>query len=78
MYHYCQIVESNYEIIYLPLPVSFTMFYVFMILISILFTSTQELYNISCEAGLMVMNIFNFCLFGQVCIPPLFLKGNLH
>lgn len=62
-------------IIYLPLPVSFTLcFYVFMILISILLLPLKELCNISCEAGLMVMNIFNFCLFGQVCIPPLFLK----
>lgn len=67
-------------IMYLPLPVSFTLhFYVFMILISILLFPLKELYNISCEAGLMVMNFITKLLFVWASLHPSFVsEGNLH
>lgn len=45
-------------------------------IVSVLSFQVQEFSNISCEAGLVVMNSFIFCLSGNVFNSPSFLKDS--
>lgn len=65
MHHYCQIAESNYDYIFTITSDFYTTFLCFYELISILLLPLKELYNISHEAALMVMNFFNFVCLGK-------------